>query len=201
MNGIEKITAKLAADCDVELELFRAETAEKCRAVKEAGDKAAQEAYWNEVRAGVKECEQRVSHLSRTAQMEARKSVLALKQEMVSEAFVRAHEMLIDLPEAQYVAFLGRKAAEASSFGQEQLLFSERDLRSGAGKKIAAEANRQLAARGMDGMLSVGSEPRDITGGFVLKQGDIEVNCSMELLTQQWRSELAAQVAEILFGD
>ena len=201
MNGIEKITSRLEADCEAELEALRAQTQEKCGEIKAEGDRAAQEEYWRLVKAGVKDCEQRVSHLSRTAQMEARKSVLALKQEMVSEAFVRAHEMLVDLPEEQYVAFLGRKAAEAASPGQEQLFFSERDLRSGAGKKIAAEANKLLAARGVDGMLSVGSEPRDITGGFVLKQGDIEVNCSMELLAQQCRSELAAQVAEILVGD
>lgn len=201
MNGIEKITARLAADCDAELAAFRAETEKKCAELKEAGDKAAQEEYWRLVKEGVKDCEQRVSQLSRTAQMEARKSVLALKQEMVSAAFVRAREMLVDLPEEQYVAFLGRKAAEAAVTGQEELLFSARDLSSGVCRKVEAEANRLLAARGVDGMLSVGSEPRDIAGGFVLKQGDIEVNCSMELLAEQYRSELAAQVAEILFGD
>ncbi len=200
MNGIEKITARLSADCDAELEALRAQTQEKCLAVKAEGDKAAQEEYWRLVKSGVKDCEQRVNHLSRTAQMEARKSILALKQEMVSAAFVRAREMLVDLPEDEYVAFLGRKAAEAAMTGQEALYFSARD-KAGAGKKIVAEANRLLAARGMDGMLSMGSEPRDIQGGFILKQGDIEVNCTMELLTEQCRSELAAQVAEILFGD
>ncbi len=201
MTGIEKITARLSADCDEELAALRADTEAKCAALKEAGDKAAQEEYWRLVKAGVKDCEQRVSHLSRTAQMEARKSLLALKQEMVSAAFARAREMLVDLPEADYVAFLARKACEAAVTGQEELYFSARDLGSGVGRKIEAEANRLLAARGLDGMLSVASEPRDISGGFVLKQGDIEVNCSMELLAEQCRSELAAQVAEILFGD
>ncbi len=201
MTGIEKITARLSADCDEELAALRAETEAKCASIKEAGDKAAQEEYWRLVKEGVKDCEQRVSHLSRTAQMEARKSVLGLKQEMVSAAFDRAREMLVDLPEEQYVAFLARKACEAASTGQEELYFSARDLKSGVGKKIAAEANRLLAARGLDGMLSVGSSARAIGGGFFLKQGDIEVNCTMELLAEQCRSELAAQVAEILFGD
>ena len=201
MTGIEKITARLAADCDAELETLRAETEAKCASIREAGDKAAQEEYWRLVKSGVKDCEQRASHLSRTAQMEARKSVLALKQEMVSAAFDRAREMLVDLPQEDYVAFLARKAAEAAITGQEELQFSARDLQSGVGRKVAAEANKLLAARGMDGMLGVGSEPRDILGGFFLKQGDIEVNASMELMAEQCRSELAAQVAEILFGD
>ena len=201
MNGIEKITARLAADCDAELEQLRAETDAKCASIKEAGDKAAQEEYWRLVKSGVKDCEQRASHLSRTAQMEARKSVLALKQEMVSAAFDRARELLVELPQEEYVAFLARKAAEAAITGQEELLFSARDLENGVGRKVAAEANRLLAARGTDGMLGVGSEPRDIFGGFILKQGDIEVNASVELLAEQFRPELAAQVAERLFGD
>lgn len=200
MNGIEKITAKLSADCDAELEEIRTETAAKCLAIKEAGDKAAQEAYWRLVKAGVKDCEQRVSHLSRTAQMEARKSVLALKQEMVSKAFDRARELLLELPEEQYVAFLSRKAAEAAMTGLEELYFSERD-QAGVGRKIVKEANRLLEASGKPGKLTEGAEPRPIAGGFILKQGDIEVNCSIELLSEQCRSELASQVAGIMFGE
>lgn len=201
MNGIEKITARLSADCDAELAVLRADTEKKCAELKAAGDKAAQEEYWRLVRSGVKDCEQRMSYLGRTAQMEARKSVLALKQELVSEAFDRARVMLAGLPEEQYVAFLARKAAEAAVTGQEELYFSADDLSRGVGKKVAAAANRLLPGRGLDGMLSAAREPREISGGFMLKQGDIEVNCTVELLTEQLRSELAAQVAELLFGD
>ena len=200
MNGIEKITAKLNADCEAELGIIRAETADKCQAIREAGDKAAQEEYWRLVKAGVKACEQRVSHLDRTAQMEARKSVLALKQEMVSQAFDRALAMLLELPEEQYVAFLSRKASEASVTGSETLECSARDL-NGAGARIVAEANRLLTAQGRTGQLILGKEPRPIAGGFFLKEGDIQVNCSIELLVELCRSELASQVAGVMFGE
>lgn len=200
MNGIEKITAKLNADCEAELGVIRAETADKCQAIREAGDKAAQEEYWRLVKAGVKACEQRVSHLDRTAQMEAKKSVLALKQEMVSQAFDRALAMLLEMPEDQYVAFLGRKAAEASATGTETLECSARDL-GGTGEKIVREANRRLEEAGKTGALTLGKEPRPISGGFILKEGDIEVNCSIELLADLCRSELASQVAGVMFGE
>lgn len=200
MNGIEKITAKLSADCDLELEAIRSETAAQCLLIREAGDKAAQEEYWRLVKLGVKDCEQRVSHLSRTAQMEAKKSVLTLKQEMVSRAFDRARELILELPEEQYVAFLARMAAQASSTGLEELYFSARDL-AGAGKKIVREANKLLVEQGKPGKLTLGEGARPIQGGFLLKQGDIEVNCSIETLSEQCRSALAAQVAAAMFQE
>lgn len=200
MNGIERITARLSADCDAELEAIRGEAEEQCRGIRAEGDKAAQEEYWRLIKAGVKDCEARTVNVGRAAQMEAKKSILALKQELVGAAFARAEELLLELPEAEYVRFLGKKAAEASMNGMEELFFSARDI-SGAGKKIAAEANRLLTAGGRLGKLTVGSEPRDISGGFILKQGDIEVNCSVSLLTEQLRSALASEVAGVLFGE
>ena len=200
MNGIEKIIARLSADCDAELDTIRTDTEAQCSGIKAEGDKAAQEEYWRLIRAGAKDCEARVSQLSRTAQMEAKKSVLALKQELVAAAFDRAQQQLLSLPEDEYAAFLARKAAEASMSGTEELFFSERD-RKGAAEKIVSEANRLLTAAGKPGKLSVGDGARSISGGFILRQGDIEVNCSVETLTSQLRSELASQVAQVLFGE
>ena len=39
-----------------------------------------------------------------------------------------------------------------------------------------------------------------MTGGFILKQGDIEVNCTVDMMLELSRGELAAQVAEVLFA-
>ncbi len=198
MNGIEKIIAKLNADLQAELDAVRAETDEKCRLIIEDGKQAAQKEYDRLIAQGEKECELSVSHMSRTAQMESRKSILALKQEMVSRAFERAHEMLLDLPKDKYAQFLGRKAFEASTTGEETLFFNERDSQSVA-QRVADEANRLLAQSNRPAKLTVGDETRPITGGFFLKQGDIEVNCSLELLCDQCRDELASEVAGILF--
>ena len=48
--------------------------------------------------------------------------------------------------------------------------------------------------------LTVSSATRDLRAGFVLQQGDIEVNCAVETIAELCRSDLAAQVAEVLFG-
>ena len=95
MNGIEKITARIIADAEAEAAAARADAEAKCSQIRADYDKKAQDEYWRTVRAGVKDCEARVQRLGRTAEMEAKKSVLALKQDMVSRAFDSALERVL----------------------------------------------------------------------------------------------------------
>ena len=50
-----------------------------------------------------------------------------------------------------------------------------------------------------DAVLTLSAETRELAGGLILKQGDIEVNCSVDTLLELSRGELAARVAEVLF--
>ena len=150
------------------------------------------------MREGVKDTEQRVQRLDRTARLEAKKSILNMKQETVSRAFELAKGKIAELPERDYVAFLAREASEAAVSGQEEVIFCERDRKS-VGAKAVKAANELLAAKGMPGMLTLSDTTREFSGGLMLKQGDIEVNCTVDTLLDLARGELAARVAEVLF--
>ncbi len=197
MNGIEKITSRILGDAQAEADAILAEAKERCDALRADYDQKAQAEYWSLVRAGVKETEARVQNLGRTAELEARKNVLAFKQSLVDEAFAQAEEAVCNLPEEQYVDFLARQAAQAARTGMEEVLFNEKDA-AGCGKKAVAKANALLKERGLYPKLTVSAETRPIRGGLILKEGDIEVNCTVEKLTQLYRGRLAAQVAELL---
>lgn len=199
MNGIEKITAKLEADALADIKLLNDETEAKCAEIKaEYGQKAQQE-YWARVQAGTKDCETRVQRLASTADMEARKSILAFKQEMVAKAFERAVRSIAEMPRADYVRFLAGQAAKAASSGSEELIFNEKDKKS-VGEDAAKAANELLKAKGIPGKLTVSEETRAIPGGLILRQGDIEVNCAADTLVMGCRTDLASQVAELLFA-
>ena len=90
MNGIEKITGRIEADAREQASAITADAEAKCAEIRADYDKQAQDQYWARVRDGVKTCEDRVQRMGRLAEMEARKSVLALKQEMVDAAFAAA---------------------------------------------------------------------------------------------------------------
>lgn len=198
MNGIEKITARIEGDAKAEAENLLAETEAQVRQLNASYDQQAQDAYWKLIRAGVKDVEARAQRLGSTAEMEAKKSVLAMKQEMVSLAFKRAQELIAEMPAAEYTAFLAKLAAQASMNGMEEIIVNPRD-RSVASAAVK-QANAALSAKGRYGKLTLSEETRAITGGLILKQGDIEANCSIETLTEQYRNELSAQVADLMFS-
>ena len=199
MKGTEKIIARIEGEAKAQADEILAAAESDAAAVLEKGNKLAQEKYWEKIRAGTKDCEAMVDHRKRTAGMESKKAVLAAKQEQITKAFDKAKEMLAALPEEDYVKLLAGLAKNASSNGQEELVFNERD-KAAVGKKVAAAANELLKAEGKDGMLVVSEDTRDIQGGFVLKQGGIEVNCSIESLVDMQRDREAASVAAVLFA-
>ena len=198
MKGIEKLVARILADAENECAAVKKESDERCAAIQADAEKKAQDEYWRLVREGVKDTEQRVQRMDRTARLEARKSVLNMKQETVSRAFELAKDKIAELPERDYVGFLAREAADAAVTGQEEVILCKRD-RDNVGAKAVKAANELLAAKGMPGLLTLSDKTREMAGGLVLKQGDIEVNCTVDTLLVLIRGELAARVAEVLF--
>ncbi len=198
MNGIEKIVARIEADTKAEIDAINAEADAQCAAIQAEFEAKAAEAYEKRMAKGKADCAIRAQRLGATADMEARKSILAFKQEMVSEAFAKAVEAIANLPEEEYIAFLAEQAAAASSNGYEELIFSERDR--AAGEAAAKRANAILKEKGREAHLTVSAESALIPGGLILKQGDIEVNCAADTLVQLYRNRLASQVAGILFN-
>jgi V/A-type H+-transporting ATPase subunit E len=199
MNGIEKISNRLVADAEAEIAALNAQTQEKCDEIRAVYEQKARSEYESRMAEGVKAAETRLQRLGSAAEMEAKKSILAFKQEMVAKAFNDAAEKLANLPREQYVQFLAAQAAAAAATGAEELIFNERD-KAAVGADVAAAANALLAKKGLPGKLTVSADTRPISGGVIVRQGNIEVNCAVETLVQLRRSELASQVAEILFS-
>ena len=195
MNGIEKITARIAEDGKAEndalLAQARAQAAEIAAKYQAEAKAAADEILEH----GRKSAEARARHLDSTAQMECRKAVLAAKQDVIEEAFQAAHKKLLDLPQAEYVTFLAGLAAQASVTGKEKLIFSADD-RAQVGKDVVAAANKKLPA----GALTLAEETRPMDGGFILSDGAVEVNCTFDTLIRLQRGALAGEVAKVLFG-
>ncbi len=200
MDGINKITERIAAETREEIIAMQSDTAEKCRSIKDTYNNIAQEEYWKLINLGTKECEIQVSRLRSTAAMEAKKSVLAMKQESIAYAFEETVNKLCDLPEEQYIEFMAKQAGFAASTGLEEIVFNARDKASCA-KTVTKAANEILKKRGLLPKLTICEQTGNFRGGLLVKQGDIEVNCTAEKLVELSKGELTAMVAEVLFTD
>lgn len=228
MNGIEKITARIETDMKAEAEaiLKDAETrAAAIRADYEAKAKAEAEAA---AAAGAEAARRQKERLESSAKMDAKKELLAAKQACLDEAFEAARKKLLELPEDEYVELLAKLAVQASVTGREELLFNAAD-RERVGAKVAQKANAMLAeaagpelgdevksskvgaiiAKVVNGanalihgtaMLTLSDETREMEGGVVLRDGNVEVNCAFETQLRVLRNNMAAEIAAILFA-
>ena len=90
-------------------------------------------------------------------------------------------------------------AWDGSTEGDVDTLILSAADRESLGEKIVAAANALAAKRGLPGELKLSDKTRDMAGGVVLRQGDIEVNCTLDSLLELSRGSLDAEVARILF--
>ena len=194
MKGTEKIIAHIRADAEAQTAAILAQAEQRCAEIRGVYEQKAKDAYAEKIRAGVKANQDRLESMDRLTKMEGRKAILALKQDMVSESFDRAVEQLVNLPQEQYVALLARLAAQASATGDEQIVLNARD-RAAVGGKVVAAANAKLG----DGKLTLADETGSFKGGLILHRGNIEANCTAELLVELCRGDMAAELAQVLF--
>lgn len=227
MEGIEKITAKIIHDTELELAQMMAETEEKIKAIGEGAKAQADRETADTLARGRKAADERLERLKSAAQMETRKLTLAAKQEVLEEAFHLALEKLCTLPEQEYVDLLTRLALKASSTGKEQLVFSAKD-RARVGKQVVVAVNDCLVSEVAPelpgalteskvgaflgkvvnsaaaqitgtGLLTLSQETRNIKGGFIMLDGAVEINCAFETLVRLQREALEKEVAQVLF--
>ena len=195
MKGTERIIAHIRTEAEEQSAAILAQAEQQCAAIRADFEAKAKERYNERLLSGEKACEDRVDSMDRIARMEAKKDLLALKQEMVSKSFELACEKLVNLPETDYVELLAKLAAEASVTGGEEIVLNARD-RAAVGEKVAAAANERLGG----GKLTLSDETGDFKGGLILRRGSIEANCTAELLVDLCRDEMAAELAGVLFG-
>ena len=198
MNGIDRITDRIEADAREQAKAIIAEAEAKCAEIRKENEKKAQERYLQLIRNGTKDCESGLERRKSAAEMDAKKSVLALKQDCVAEAFDMAKRRLADMPEDSYVGFLASLAASAAADGSGEIVLSARD-RERCGKAVLERANAALAAEGLTPALTLAADSREISGGLILRQGGVEVNCSIEALVEALKGPMTAEVARTLF--
>ena len=112
----------------------------------------------------------------------------------LEETYAKALEKLRNLPEARYVEVLTELLLQAAPHGMGEVLFSAQD-RETVGQAAVDAVNGKSG-----GKLTLSGETAPIQGGFILKDGNVEVNCAFDTLVRLQKAETAGQVAQRLFG-
>lgn len=194
MNGIERITARIDAETQAEIDRIRenaeAEAEKITQRYRSQAETEAADLRERNARAAAEREERLVS----SAQMDARKTALAARQEMVDKAYALALEKLCTLSDEQYIQTVASLLVQAAPDGTGEVIFSK-EQRERVGSAAVALANSRLGG----GKLTVSDQTRPLKGGFILSNGRVEVNCSFDTLVRLQRTETAGAVAGQLF--
>lgn len=198
MNGIEKITDRIAVDADQEAKALLDSAKKQAAEITASYEALAQSNYDEAIAKGKADAADRIERLASVADLDARKLRLQNKQALLEKAFSQALEKLQALPEDQYVALLAKLAAEGCSTGKESLVLSTTD-KDRYGQRVVTAANALLVKSGKTGALTLSEESREFSGGLYIKDGNIENNCTFPTIIRMLREQMAGDVAKVLF--
>lgn len=194
MNGIEKLTSRIAQDAEAEIQAITAQAEQEAAArLSAAQTQASQETELTLVK-GRQEARERQQRLESMARMQTKQAILAAKQQVIAQAYDRAMETLCALPEEEMVPLLARLAAGAAETGREQLLLAP-DQRAKYGQQVVSQANALLP----QGQLTLGPADPSIRGGLILRSDAMDINCTFAALISQQRAGTTGTVAQLLF--
>lgn len=186
MNGIDKI-----------LENIRTQTKEICEGIiKEAKAKSekqmsaeletAQAKADAELEQAKKDAVSLVDGAKSTAALEKKKMILSAKRQIVDEVLDRSALAFRQMDKDVYKKFLAKLAL---SFNGGVLTFSQQD------KALADDVMKLID----NGAFSLSAETAEIKSGFILKNGSVEAECSVETIIGEMRRELEPEISKILF--
>ena len=197
MSGLENIVKEIEKEATAEAKGIRAKSKKEADAYLAETEKlTAIEAKEIEEIANGKAEVLRSSRISAVEQQH-RQSVLKARQGVLRETLQKALEALYELPNEDYFALCKRLAVFYAEEGAGALLFNADDL-----ARLPSGFEKELNAELLEGKsIQVSSEVAPIDGGFVLRYGFVEQNCSFAALFDARQEEFTDYITPILFAD
>lgn len=197
MTGLEKIVKEILDEAQAEA----GETLAKAQAeAQKILDDAKEERDAKAARAAA-DADKTVADIEAAREsamaLQRRQRLLAAKQALLEETLQKALDSLYALPVDAYFDLLVRLAAGAAQPGNGEMYLNEQDK-----KRMPAGFEQKLAAALPQGTsLKIADVTRPMDGGFVLKYGDIEENCSFRAIFDLRADAFSDLVRDTLFTD
>lgn len=191
MNGGDKIIDRIKADSKSAVDAVMAQSARECDAIMKEAEKTAGKRT-AAIDAKTQTQLQQIAASSKSrAELETRNALLKQRRAEIDKTVTGLQDYLLDLPDGEYFAALYKLAAQLS--GKSGVVYlNKKDL-----IRKPADFEQQLQANGLN--VAISCEPVAISGGFILKDGDIEENMDFKALISSRKDELEDLIHRELF--
>ena len=197
MTGLEKMQSQILSEAESSAKEILDQAKKEAEGIVEEARKRA-EAECRRIseksEAEVKGLEERAVSSS---DLQRRKELLQAKQEVISQMLDQAYESLLCADEKDYFDML-RKMLRKFVLPQEgEICFSKEDLER---MPKGFQEEIQAIAKEKGGALALSEEVRSVRGGFVLRYGGLEENCTFRAMFNSKKDELSDKVHALLFS-
>jgi len=198
MTGTEKITKRIIEDAEAKARIIEEQARQEARALMEQARADASQKREELLKKAEADGEESYKRLIAVAGLEGRKEILRAKQEMIDEAFQKALEKVCRLKDQDYQSLLEKMIADAAGDEGGEILLSEKDAKR-MDYRFIENINQRIAGSGKKGTVTLSAQRIKTAGGFVLKNGEREINSTFEILFGMLRTELESDVVRMLF--
>jgi len=195
MAGLNKIIERIAQDSAAKCDGIIFDAQNDATKIKEAAivkvnnDKAAT------IDTANKEAKALVDMAESGAQLEGKKVLLATRVEIIEKAIAKASEKLASMPEEEYFAAIYALVKNYAQDAEGSMLLSEKDL-----GRLPKDFEKKINADLKGGKITVSKDPADISEGFILVYGDIEINCTFDALIADAKDDIKDELYNIIFA-
>lgn len=203
--GTEKIVSSIMSDAQIKADSILGKVEEKSNSILELGQKNAQIEKDKILEDANKQSNMKYQQIISEAKMNSRRMELEAREEIIEDAFNDALEKLKEIASSdttEYKESLKNIITEAATEiggGELFVLVKESDVAK-IKDSISSIAEDVTTKTGKETTLEVGENIKAIGGAIVkTKNGEIEVNNTIEARMLRYKKELRSKVAAVLF--
>lgn len=200
MSGTEKLKEKIIAEAEAQAEKVLKEARARAADITGRAETEADERYANLLAQAQEQAQERKRRVLTIANLDARKQILAAKEEMIEDTFSQALARLQTISPESYREIIFSMILATAQNGDEELIISP-EQQDAFDVPFLDRLNKALRKNGKKGEIALAAQTRPLKGGFVLSAGAVEINNSFNALLSMQRDQLEPAVAEMLFKE
>lgn len=204
-NGTEKIVSSILSDAKFKADSISEEAENESKSILQEGEKVALMEKEKILEDSKKQSAMRYQQIISEAKMKSRRMELDSREEVIEESFKKAEEKLVEIASsesAEYKESIKNIITEAALEigGGDLILLLKQEDEAKIKDSISEIENDVKAKTGKETNLEMGNNINTIGGTIIkTKNGDIEVNNTIEARMLRFKKSLRSEVAHILF--
>ncbi|MDI6888639.1 MAG: V-type ATP synthase subunit E family protein [Methanocellales archaeon] len=198
MDGIDKIISKIESDAKAEMQRIKADAMQEAKKILDDARRRGEQEHSRILERGRKDIDALVNRIKSGARIDAMRTVIGAKDQVISRCFTEAREALSKLTATKkYETVLRNLMTDGAKLvGNDVIILSNKKDKSVV-KKVISSMSKKGAK------ISVGKKDIDTIGGVAIKSksGDIMVNNTFEARLERQKNELRYEISRILYGE